>query len=332
VNSWVVNPWPFEERLHPTNWVASEAVDFLRRRDPTKPFFLNVSFVRPHPPFDPPQKYLDFYRDRELPPVPIGDWCDRFLSERSELKTCWTRGDIAPAALDRARRAYFALITQIDHQINRVLMALAEHGVADNTLVLFLSDHGELLGDHHFHSKAMPFDGSARVPWLMRFPASWKIAPRQELDAPVELRDVLPTLCDCAGIPVPASVEGRSVLPLLRPAAGSAPWRDYLHGEHIFTPPESNQWLTDGREKYVWFSQTGLELFFDLAADPQELHDLAAARPERVAFWRARLIAELTGREEGFVQDGRLVTDRPLTASLQQSQLRPACRQSPPTS
>lgn len=319
VNSWVVNPWPYEERLHPTNWVASEAVDFLRRRDPTKPFFLNVSFVRPHPPFDPPPKYLDLYRDCELPPVPVGDWCQRFVSEPGGLNTRWTRGEIAPAALDRARRAYYALITQIDHQLNRVLMALDEHGLVENTVVLFLSDHGELLGDHHFHSKAMPFDGSARVPWLMRFPRSWGITPRQVSDAPVELRDVLPTLCDCAGILVPDTVEGHSVIPLL--CVPTSPWREYLHGEHIYTPPESNQWLTDGREKYVWFSQTGVELFFDLVADPQELHDLAAERPERVAFWRPRLVRELAGREEGFVREGDLVTGCPIQPSLRQSQL-----------
>lgn len=320
VNSWVVNPWPFEERLHPTNWVASEAVDFLRRRDPTKPFFLNVSFVRPHPPFDPPQKYLDFYRDRELPPVPVGDWCERFLTPQGGLNSRWTRGAIAPAALDRARRAYFALITQIDLQMNRVLMALDEYGLADNTVVLFLSDHGEMLGDHHFHSKAMPFDGSTRVPWLMRFPRSWGVETARAIDVPVELRDVLPTLCDCAGLPVPAVVEGRSVLPVIRGSLEG--WREFLHGEHVYTEPESNHWLTDGREKYVWFSQTGGELFFDLVADPRELHDLAAERPERVAFWRERLIHELAGREEGFVQDGRLVAGRPLTASLRQSRRR----------
>ena len=70
---------------------------------------------------------------------------------------------------------------------------------------------------------------------------------------------------------------------------------------------DSNQWLTDGREKYIWYSQSGRELLFDLEEDPTELHDLAAARPERVAFWRERLMAELDGREEGFVQNGELV-------------------------
>jgi arylsulfatase len=319
VNSWAVNLWPYEERFHPTNWAASEAIDFLRRRDPRKPFFLNVSFVRPHPPFDPPQKYFDFYRDKALPPVPMGPWSDRFVKPGGGLNTRWTRGEIAPAALDRARRAYYALITQIDFQISRLLMALQEQGLDENTVILFVSDHGEMLGDHNFHAKAMPFDGSSRVPWLMKFPGSWRLGGRQVIDAPVELRDILPTLCDCAGIPVPASVEGRSVMDLLR-GKGEG-WRKYLHGEHVRDELESNHWLTDTMEKYVWFSQTGHELLFDLRSDPQELNDLASAQPERLSFWRERLVRELKGREEGFVHDDKLVPGRRLQNSLKQSQL-----------
>ena len=79
---------------------------------------------------------------------------------------------------------------------------------------------------------------------------------------------------------------------------------------------DSNQWLTDGREKYVWYSQTGRELLFDLQEDPSELRDLAAARPERAAVWRARLIAELDGREEGYVQNGNLEVGRPISPTL----------------
>ena len=112
----------------------------------------------------------------------------------------------------------------------------------------------------------------------------------------VELRDLLPTFCDLAGRDTPAHVDGRSILPLTRGETGG--WREYLHGEH-FMQEDSNQWLTDGREKYVWYSQTGRELLFDLQEDPTELRDLTAARPERVAYWRGRLISELDGREEG---------------------------------
>jgi hypothetical protein len=91
--------------------------------------------------------------------------------------------------------------------------------------------------------------------------------------------------------------------------------RDCLHGEHA-QGAMSNQWLTDGKEKYCWFSQSGRELLFDLSSDPQELHDLSAERPERIAFWRNRLVTELDGRPEGYVADGKLQVGRRAMSSL----------------
>ena len=137
--------------------------------------------------------------------------------------------------------------------------------------------------------------------------------PLRQVDQVVELRDLLPTFCDLAGCDTPAHVDGRSILPLARGETGG--WREYLHGEH-FLQQDSNQWLTDGREKYVWFSQTGRELLFDLEEDPTELRDLSTARPQRAAFWRERLMAELDGREEGFVQNGKLVSGMPQSPTL----------------
>jgi len=87
-------------------------------------------------------------------------------------------------------------------------------------------------------------------------------------------------------------------------------WRPHIHGEHT-GGAFSNHWVTDGRWKYAWFSQSGREQLFDLVADPQECHDLSAERPETLADYRARLVAELAGREEGYTADGKLVPGRP---------------------
>ena len=91
--------------------------------------------------------------------------------------------------------------------------------------------------------------------------------------------------------------------------------REYLHGEHA-QGAMSNQWLTDGKEKYCWFSQSGRELLFDLTSDPQELHDLSVERPDRIALWRSRLVTELDGRPEGYVADGKLQIGRRAMAAL----------------
>jgi arylsulfatase A-like enzyme len=206
-------------------------------------------------------------------------------------------------------------MTHIDHQINRFLEVLQEFGLSDDTYICFTSDHGEMMGDHHFFRKAYPYEGSARVPLILRGPPGSGVGRGQALDQVVELRDVMPTLLECAEVAIPESVEGRSFLPTARGEV--VEWREYLHGEHTVLG-QSAQWLTDGHEKYVWYSGTGLEQLFDLDADPTECRDLAALaeRSDRVASWRAKLIGELAGREEGFVEDGRLVTGRPVDPVL----------------
>ncbi len=201
-----------------------------------------------------------------------------------------------------------------------MFQALYENGVLDNTAIVFTSDHGEMLYDHNHVAKGLPFDSSARLPFILRLPKSADVhqagrASQQmrQIDQVIELRDLLPTFCDLAGVTVPEHIDGRSILPLVRGETDG--WRPYLHGEH-FLQADSNQWLTDGREKYVWFSQTGRELLFDLENDPDELHDLSGEESQRVEMWRARLAEELEGREEGFAQNGALVVGRPQSPTL----------------
>ncbi len=306
-NSWVARPWHLEERYHPTNWVVSESIDFLRRRDPDKPFFLWMSFVRPHPPFDPPQVFLDQYLDAELPASPMGNWalqddpddCGRIPDTR--------KGMIETRALQRAKAAYFALITHMDHQIGRFLEQLRETGEFGRTVVLFTSDHGELLGDHNLFRKALPYEGSARVPFILRVPGE---RPSTRFDRhPVELQDVMPTLLDSAGLDIPDTADGRSVLPLYRQE--QTHWRSVVHGEHAYGD-DSNHFLVDQDRKYIWFSQSGKEQLFDLAEDPSELCDLAEDPnySQVLEAMRQELIRRLADREEGYSDGQELIAGR----------------------
>jgi arylsulfatase len=319
-NGYAVSPWPYDPLLHPTAWVTSQSIDFLRRRDPTKPFFLMASYHRPHPPLDPPQAYLDIYRDLPLPPPARGDWVGGaglpHISQRPG--DAENPRDLSLAQRERARRAYYAQCTFIDHQLNRLFMALGEHRVLDDTAIVFVADHGEMLFDHQLPGKALPYQGSAAVPLIVRPPRRGKLSAGCVVDAPVELRDILPTLCDWAGIPMPSSVDGKSLLPFVRGEMAS--WREWLHGEHAYGD-WSNHWLTDGRMKYAWYSQTGREQLFDLRVDPNECHDLAGEEFDELGTWRTRLIQELAGREEGYVQEGRLVIGRPAGATLREAGL-----------
>lgn len=310
-NSLVARPWDKPEHTHPTNWVATQAADFLRRRDPRKPFLLFASFNAPHPPYDPPAWAFEQYLGSEMPDPPVGDWTDVFADQYRPGDPSAAANVVSEPALRRARAGYYGHMSHVDQQINFLLAELDHHGVGDSTYVCFVADHGEMLGDHHLFRKSVPYEGSAHIPFMLAGPPDSGLAHGAVRDEVVELRDVMPTLLEAAGVPIPSSVEGRS---LLGPARGEATdWRDVLHGEHIVFG-QSLQWLTDGRTKYIWFSGTGHEQLFDLENDPNETHDLArdADAESRVAPWRSRLAHELTGREEGFADGSALVSGRPV--------------------
>lgn len=125
-NSWVARPWIYEEKYHPTNWVTDRSIDFLRRRDPDMPFFLFTSYLRPHPPFDAPQCYFDMYRNKELTPPVVGDWCDEeALRARGRIFDSDT-GPLDPELVQEMQIGYYACITHLDHQIGRLIQALVE--------------------------------------------------------------------------------------------------------------------------------------------------------------------------------------------------------------
>jgi arylsulfatase A-like enzyme len=134
--------------------------------------------------------------------------------------------------------------------------------------------------------------------------------PREVVcDHPVGLQDVMPTLLEAAGAPIPDSVTGRSVLPLMR--AESPSWRELLHGEHAgqYLNDDGVHWLVGSERKYIWYSQTGQELLFDVVSDPNELHDLSAH--EDLVPWRGRMAQVLAGRPEGFSDGKNLSVGRP---------------------
>lgn len=308
-NSWVARPWIYEEKYHPTNWVTDRSIDFLRRRDPDMPFFLFASYLRPHPPFDAPQCYFDMYRNKELTPPVVGDWCDEeALRARGRIFDSDT-GPLDPELVREMQIGYYACITHLDHQIGRLIQALVENKLYDDTIILFVSDHGELLGDHHLFRKSRAYQGSSRVPFLVSGGGFRPEKPGSVKTDVVELRDVMPTVLEAAGIQIPDSVEGISLWNTALKESGTPEVREYLHGEHTLGEASSH-WIITRDEKYIWYSQTGEEQYFRIAEDPDELHNLIGSEnaKERVETLRGLLIQELQDREEGFVREGRLVT------------------------
>jgi arylsulfatase A-like enzyme len=306
-NGHPARPWHLDERFHFSNWAADRSLEFLERRDPTCPFFLKMSLIHPHQPLTPPAGYLEKYLrpEVEIPPPVVGDWARADTTHRSVDE--W-RIDLPAQQMRYMRAAYYATIEHLDHQFGRVLRSIPK-----NTVVIFCSDHGEMLGDHRWMRKRTPYDGSAHVPLIVNTPGG---PGGQTCEKPVELMDVMPTFLDAAGVAAPETVEGRTLLPLCH--GEPVEWRDHLHGECAQIPKTGSgmQYLTDGRRKYVYWPGTGAELFFDLDIDPDERHDLATSRPDEVKPWRQKLVDQLADRPEGFVKDGKLqVLGGPTTAT-----------------
>ena len=230
-NAWVGRPHHLPEELLHTFWVVDRAIHFLEHRDDSQPFFLNLSFIDPHPPFTPPRHYYDRYIDRDLPAPPVGDWALDMpggpVPRKGVNPNAWYI-DLDEHDRRCSQAAYYGMINFIDDQIGRLLQVMKTE-LAD-TVFLFTADHGEMLGDHHMFRKTWPYEGSARVPFIVSGPTSAPLCSGVVSPAAVGLQDLMPTILDIAGAPIPDAVTGRSLLPIMR---GEAPTvREYLHGEH----------------------------------------------------------------------------------------------------
>lgn len=295
------------EELHPTRWTAEVAIDYIESYNKEEPFFLKVSFARPHSPYDPPQRFWDAYREDEMPVPDVGKWAENFAPCDPSNYTLW-HGDLGIEQARKSRRGYYGSISFIDEEIGRILSILERRGLLENTLILVTADHGDMMGDHHHWRKSYAYEGSARIPFLVRPPAGITERRGEVFEQVVELRDVFPTFLDAAGRSVPDNLDGISVLDLIR--GKTEGWRDVLDLEHDRCYNISNQWnaVTDGKYKYIYHAYQGEEQLFNLVDDPGELHDLARDSHKRslVREWRGRMIEQLSERGEPFVVNGDL--------------------------
>ena len=313
VSSRIARPWHMAEHLHYTNWTINQALRHGQTLDPTCPFFLVVSFIAPHPPFNPPAFYFDRYLRQPVHEPVIGDWATPPPNDGKGAGAESYDVNLTGEQLRSCRAAYYGLINHIDDLVSLLFKDTAGGLPSERlrrTVTIFTSDHGEMLGDHYMFRKCRPFEGSARVPLIIHSGdlVDLDIQPGHVPDRPVCLEDIMPTVLEIAGLEVPPSVDGSSLRPLLSGGPEPRDWRPHLHGE--CTPFE--HYLTDGQEKYIWNPSDGRELLFDLVRDPNELLDLASrpGQAERLGVWRNRLIEQLKGRPEGFTDGESLISGR----------------------
>ena len=297
-----------DEKLHPTFWTGQTAVELIENYNLDKPLILKASFARPHSPYDPPQRFLDIYTEEEMPEPYVGDWAEEFADFPMTKNAAF--GDFGVAHVKKSRRAYYASITFIDEQVGRILDALRRKGMYDNALIMFTADHGDMLGDHHHWRKTYAYEGSANIPYLMKWPKTMQTIVKRGslLPQPVELRDFLPTFLDAAGAKIPEGLDGDSLLKLVCDQNPS--WREYIDMEHATCYRKENTWcaLTDGKFKYITHFFDGREQLFNIENDRRELTDLAlkSEYSRTLKLWRDRMVKHLSERGEDFVRDGKL--------------------------
>ena len=333
-NSWRAAPYVYDEALHPTAWVGAQARAFLANvsaRGPSAPpFFLKVSFHRPHSPYDPPARLLNSTPASGLPPVRVGAPWDAVFA----LPPCGPQdadawcGAMPEANLTLARRAYRANIRFVDEQVGLIADDLERLGLANDTWVIFTSDHGDAQGDHNLFRKTYPWECSAHVPGFITWPPSVTAAMPRGSVSPLlgELRDVFATVLDIAGrgdlsrplngsswaCLVTADPSGATCGPGSGGGSGGGgaprPWRETLDLEHslIFGPRIHWNAILAGPTagplahlKYIFFAADATEQLFNLSSDPHEMVDLAPdpAFAAELAALRGQLVAQF--RREG---------------------------------
>ena len=262
--------------LHQTSWCADKTIEFIAQDHQGQPWFHSFNPYYPHPPFDPPQSYLDRY-DSSLLPDPLFRESD--LDAQTKLAQVDFQSEVRrPEDFDAKgiKAAYYAMIELVDDNVGRILDALERTGQQENTLIIFMSDHGETLGDHGLIQKGCRFyEGLVRVPLIFNWPRHFQ----QGLvcDELVELTDIAPTLLDICGLPSPERMQGKSLLPLLngtstqhRQFVRSEYYRTLMSGEgHEYEGSYGTMFRTDRYKLVVYHGHQYGELF-DLDDDPGE--------------------------------------------------------------
>lgn len=250
----------------------------LARSPDDQPFFLTISFTHPHPPFVTGREHWDRYRHEEIDMPQVAPIPYEALDPHSQwLHVAHAQNiyEVTEAHVRNARHAYYGMVSYIDDKVGRILQVLEDCGLAEDTIVVFAVDHGEMLGERGMWFKQTFFEWSSRVPLMIAAPG---IAPRRS-GAHVSLVDLLPTFLDLAGNGAPfdpaAPLHGRSLVPLLTGAEAGED-RVVISEYSSEGVCAASRMVRRGRYKYV-LTRGLAPMLFDLAADPLELHDLAGA-------------------------------------------------------
>ncbi len=280
-------PLPFPTELSQTEWITRQALDFIASAPADQPLYAHVSYVQPHGPFHPPAEYLDRVDVSKIPAAAPAEWFE------NPAAPAYFKQFSSTCDMDAGRRYYFADIAHLDDQLGRLLDALEQAGRLDNTYIIMLADHGEMLGDHGFHGKEEHhYDACIHVPLMISGPG---LQPGEMRDELVQLEDICPTVLDMTGQSLPLMptmgpdfgdragdipvLPGRSLLPLCRGERVTG-WREAAYVESYnavwsMDPADWARTIRTEQHRYTLYCCDNGEQLFDIQADPDEQHNLA---------------------------------------------------------
>jgi len=264
------HPSQLPARLHPSNWVGDRTVAFIEEANVDQPWLAYASFVHPHPPWTPPNPWHRLYRPLQMPTpnVPPNHESLWTWVNRDERRAVYRDQGVDWHLLRAMKAYYYACISFIDFQVGKMMDALDRRGQLDDTLIIFLSDHGDHLGDYlTFHLGSM-HDSCARIPMLLRWPGH--LAPDARCDRPVTLLDVAPTVLAAAGGAHDLELEGDDLKAIAEGhVARDAAYIQFLRAEKGIYAVVTDDW------KYAWSAGDDREFLFDRRHDPRETQNVA---------------------------------------------------------
>ena len=260
-----------------TSWITARALDFLDQRDKAKPFFLFVSYLDPHSPSHLCEPYWSMYQNEFNPEkIPLPPTFKQDTAK--QLVTSAGRHEVNdPKIVKAMTAAYYAKVKMVDDNIGRLMKQLRKQGLAENTLIVFTADHGNMLGDLNRWFKGAMYEGSTRIPLLLKAPANSPYAAQFNRGSVVtnivENIDVMPTLCEITGVPLPANgIQGRSLTGLS--SGKDADWKNRAFAERGSSMVRTAQYKLICNDRKNARKNGECELY-DLAKDPMETNNLA---------------------------------------------------------
>lgn len=318
VNCW---RWNLPEQTHSSHYIADRAIEFLESAT-DQPFFLHISFPDPHYPFTVPEPWASLYQPADMPPPipPVTESVDMPSlhervyrgppaqssdSERPRDRVIGTPphnyAELGPEDWQRVKAIYYGMVSLVDHSIGKIIGELDRLDLRDNTLIVFLSDHGDYLGDHGMYGKGLHYDSALRTPLIARGPG---IAAGLTVNSVESTLDIAPTLLDIADIAEPEGMQGRSLMPLLSDPASPRPSVALVENDDDFAALRMRTLLTPQWRLTYYLNQTWGELI-DRENDPLELsnlwHDPAHAAVKQELL--LQLLHEITASID--MQNGR---------------------------